>query len=62
MDKPAVDPLDTAHTRFPSTPDADADALRTHAAHLARLRESTDRERLDGVEPAMIFDPRTRTI
>lgn len=59
MEGADLEPLRTVRTRFPATPDADADALRTHAEHLAELRERLDHERLRGVEPAMIFDPRT---
>ena len=56
-----MDPLDNARARFPSTPDADAEALHAQARDLAALREGVHRERLHEVEPAMIFDPRTRT-
>ncbi|ACU84357.1 hypothetical protein Bfae_04880 [Brachybacterium faecium DSM 4810] len=61
MELPALNPLDTARARFPSTPDTDAEALQTHAEDLAALRDGVDRDQLHEVHPAMIFDPRTRT-
>jgi hypothetical protein len=61
MDSPRSDALDHVRTRFPSAPDTDADGLRAHAEHLARLRNAVDRERLRGVEPAMTFDPTKET-
>lgn len=53
--------IDQVRARYPDTPDEDASALQEHADHLASLHRSVRMDLIDGVEPAMTFDPRGGT-
>ena len=55
---PEPSPLDVVRSRFPRTPDADADALLAHAEHLARLRDSLTRGQSAGRGARRHFRPR----